>query len=269
MSASYDSKPDSAPVRLSPTCTQRRQRPATLAQLRQQRQERVVDQQHAGVAIVQRIRDLGRAPTGVDRVDDRTRPWHGHVRLDVAVAIGREDGHAVCRTHAQALQRARQPRDAVMELRERVASATADGGNLLRLAATARCRACVSCMAISSGCSAGWRCGHDPGEAPCCPEVIPKRCEAFRKPSRLDGSRRLHSLLPLSLSDPRSPSNLGISHVTPRQRSPASTYRRHCAPPRAGASLNESKGGRDEERSGGGRARCVPGRLRRRWRRRR
>ena len=68
-----------------------------LAQRRDRRRERIVDQQNAGIAVRQRIGDLGRAPPDVNRVDHRPGPRHPQQELVVAVRVQRQHAHPVAR----------------------------------------------------------------------------------------------------------------------------------------------------------------------------
>ena len=96
----------------------RLQRLREFAQLRHQRGERVIDDQHSRVAIVERIRDLGRGPANVYRVHGATRPRHGHVVLEVAIAVERQHPDPVARLQSHRLQRTGEPSDAITELCE-------------------------------------------------------------------------------------------------------------------------------------------------------
>ncbi len=110
------------------------QRRRALKQFGQQGQEGVVDQQHLGIAVVQRIGDLGGTPARVDRIHSRASPGHGHVVLDIAVGVERQDPNPVTGLHTQALQRAGQAPDTVLKLGEGVTAVAADGGHGARLA---------------------------------------------------------------------------------------------------------------------------------------
>ncbi|MNZ72100.1 hypothetical protein D3C78_904700 [compost metagenome] len=93
--------------------------------------EGVVDDQHAGVRIVEGIDDLRGAPADVHRVQHRIRPRHGLVVLDVALRVERQHRHAVTAGHAQLLQGTGQACDAVAELGVGHAAALiADGGRI-------------------------------------------------------------------------------------------------------------------------------------------
>ncbi|MCY1179805.1 hypothetical protein D9M73_202200 [compost metagenome] len=102
------------------------------------RQEVVVDEQNAGIAIVQRIDDFRHRPAGVDRVEHTAAPPHAHEVFNVAVGVQRQHAHPLARCHAQALQGASQAGDAVAELAKSTAALAENGddavGGLLQRA---------------------------------------------------------------------------------------------------------------------------------------
>ncbi|MNO98997.1 hypothetical protein D3C76_907590 [compost metagenome] len=78
--------------------------------------EVVIDNQHAGLRVIQRIDDLGHAPADIDRIEHRVGPGHCLVVLDVALGVEREYGHSIAAGDAQGLQGAGEAGDAVAEL---------------------------------------------------------------------------------------------------------------------------------------------------------
>ena len=79
----------------------------------------VIDDQDAGVAIIQRIGDLRRAPAGVDRIEHAAAPPHAHHVFEVAVRIEREHADPVAFRHAEPAQRGGEARDMIREFAER------------------------------------------------------------------------------------------------------------------------------------------------------
>ena len=105
---------------------------ALLPERRDVRRQGVVDQQDAGVGVVQAVRHLLGAPPGVDRVQDRIGPRHPEQVLEVAVAVERQDRDAVTAGHAEGVQRVGQSGDAVAELGEGALTIPADRGDPIR-----------------------------------------------------------------------------------------------------------------------------------------
>ncbi|MCY1292660.1 hypothetical protein D9M70_418960 [compost metagenome] len=96
-----------------------------------QRQVHVVDDQHAGVAVVQRVDDLRRAPADVHRIEHRPGPPAGHHVLLEAVGVQRQHGDALAGLHAEVAQRPGQARDALGVLAVGAVAAAIDGRHLV------------------------------------------------------------------------------------------------------------------------------------------
>ena len=105
---------------------------ALLAQRRDVRRHGVVDQQDAGVGVVQAVGHLLGAPPRVDRVEDGVGPRHPEQVLEVAVAVERQDRDAVAAGHADGVQRVGEPGDAIAELGEGALPIPADRGDPIR-----------------------------------------------------------------------------------------------------------------------------------------
>ncbi|MNN56586.1 hypothetical protein D3C81_1715260 [compost metagenome] len=80
--------------------------------------EGVIDDQHAGLRVIQGVDDLGRAPADVDRIEHGIGPRYCLVVLDVALGVEREHRYTLATGHAQALERASQPGNAIAQLGE-------------------------------------------------------------------------------------------------------------------------------------------------------
>ena len=89
-----------------------------LAQQGRLRREVAVHQQDAGVAVIERVADLGRAPAHVDGVDHATAPPHAVEVLHVADGVQRHHADTVAGLHAQLAQHAGQAGHAVGQLPE-------------------------------------------------------------------------------------------------------------------------------------------------------
>ncbi|MDT4874079.1 hypothetical protein FQZ97_1093560 [compost metagenome] len=76
----------------------------------------IVDDQDRSCRVIQRVDDLGHAPTIIDRIDHGIRPGHRQVVLDVALGIEGKHGHALATGDAQLLQGTGQARNAIAEL---------------------------------------------------------------------------------------------------------------------------------------------------------
>ncbi|MNS01806.1 hypothetical protein D3C72_330970 [compost metagenome] len=76
-------------------------------------QERVVDQQDAGVAVVQRINDFRHAPADVHRVDHAAAPPGREEIFEEAVGVQAQQADPVASLHAQLLQRTGEARHPV------------------------------------------------------------------------------------------------------------------------------------------------------------
>ena len=85
------------------------------AQVFDQRGEIVVDDEEAGVAVIEGIGDLGHAPAGVDGVQDAAGPEGGEDVFEIAVGIGGEHADPVAGFHSKARQPSGQPCDTVGE----------------------------------------------------------------------------------------------------------------------------------------------------------
>jgi len=72
----------------------------------EQRNERIIHQQQARIAVLEHENDLLRAQAAVDRVEDATHPPHAIESLQAAVGIAAKNCDALARRSAQALQRA-------------------------------------------------------------------------------------------------------------------------------------------------------------------
>ncbi|MNO79736.1 hypothetical protein D3C76_709150 [compost metagenome] len=93
-------------------------------------QETVVDQQDAGIAIVQRIDDLRHAPADVHRVEHAAAPPGGQHVFQKAVGVQGQHADAIADAHAVLLQRAGQARDPLAQFTEGVAAFAEDGGGV-------------------------------------------------------------------------------------------------------------------------------------------
>ncbi|MCY1421359.1 hypothetical protein D9M71_370110 [compost metagenome] len=81
-----------------------------------QRQELIIDDEHARIAVIQRVDDLRDAPAGIDRVEHTAPPPHTHHVFQVTVAVERKHADPVTRRHAQVAQGAGQAGDTFAEL---------------------------------------------------------------------------------------------------------------------------------------------------------
>jgi hypothetical protein len=81
------------------------------------RLHRAVDEQHARPGIFEDVPDLRRCQPGVHRHHDRANPGDGVQKLEVAVAVERQDRDTIAGPHADFLESTRDPRDAVGRLR--------------------------------------------------------------------------------------------------------------------------------------------------------
>ncbi|MNO62651.1 hypothetical protein D3C76_533320 [compost metagenome] len=96
-----------------------------------QRQELVVDDHVAGIAVVQRIDDLRDAPAGIHRIEHRAEPPAGQYVFQITVGVQRQHADAVARLHAEAAQAGGQARHALAQLAEGVPAVLVDGGDPL------------------------------------------------------------------------------------------------------------------------------------------
>ncbi|MCY1448328.1 hypothetical protein D9M71_649880 [compost metagenome] len=91
--------------------------------------ERVVDDQHGRIGVIQGIDDLGDAPARIDRVQYTVAPGYAQAVLDILLGVARQHGDAVPAGHAEFLQCAGQPGDTLAELGERHAAPLAANGS--------------------------------------------------------------------------------------------------------------------------------------------
>ncbi|MNE34859.1 hypothetical protein D3C80_1285960 [compost metagenome] len=86
--------------------------------LRAQRFEGVIDDQHCGFRIVEGIENLVGAPAVVHRIQHGVCPGHRQVILDITRGVLRQHRHALAALHAMVLQGSRQPGHALGKLDE-------------------------------------------------------------------------------------------------------------------------------------------------------
>ncbi|MCY1359062.1 hypothetical protein D9M69_456160 [compost metagenome] len=120
----------------------------------------VIDDQYAGLRVIQGVDDLCRTPANIDRVEHGIGPGYCQVVLDIALRVERQHRHAFTAGHAEAFQRAGQPGDAITQLGEaQAATLITDGcgvGSLLHMAQQSLGqvhRNLQSCCFNDSGCS--------------------------------------------------------------------------------------------------------------------
>ena len=90
-----------------------------MAELLDQRAERVVDQQNGRTRIVQRVQDLGSGPARIAGIQYTATPGHRHLVFEVEVGVERQHCHPIAGLHAELLQRARDSRHAIGKFAER------------------------------------------------------------------------------------------------------------------------------------------------------
>ncbi|MBS1144435.1 MAG: hypothetical protein H6R14_1841 [Proteobacteria bacterium] len=83
--------------------------------LREDREEFAVDQQHVGLGVVQRVQDLLRAQADIHRLQDRPHHRHGEEAFEVAMAVPVHHRHGLPGLDAQPGQAVGQPADALVE----------------------------------------------------------------------------------------------------------------------------------------------------------
>ena len=95
--------------------------------------EGLVHHQNRGAAVVQRILDLGMAPSDVGRHDDRAGPGNPQIKFEISIGVQHQHRDTVATFDAEVLQRARQPCDPVADLAPAAAAVAVDGRDPLRV----------------------------------------------------------------------------------------------------------------------------------------
>src|SRR5690606_31897591 len=87
-----------------------------------------INEQDAGVAVIQGVGDLTGAPADIDRIHHATPPEHPVQVFHVVVGIAGQHGNPVAGLHAEALQATGQPRHPAGQLAPALATVAVNGG---------------------------------------------------------------------------------------------------------------------------------------------